>query len=87
MDVPTRTSYVLAIVAPHERAAAASITSVPRSLAAAASPALAGAMLAASGFGWPLVLAGGLKAVYDLLLLVMFRDLRPPEEAAGRSRR
>jgi MFS family permease len=87
MDVPTRTSYVMAIVAPHERAAAASITSVPRSLAAAASPALAGAMLAASGFGWPLVLAGGLKAVYDLLLLVMFRDLRPPEEAAGRSRR
>jgi MFS family permease len=80
MDVPTRTSYVMAIVAPEERPAAASITSVPRSLAAAASPALAGAMLAVSGFGWPLVLAGGLKAVYDLLLLAMFRNLRPPEE-------
>jgi predicted MFS family arabinose efflux permease len=80
MDVPTRTSYVMAVVAPEERAAAASVTSVPRSLAAAASPALAGALLAASGFGWPLVLAGGLKAVYDLLLLVMFRNVRPPEE-------
>jgi predicted MFS family arabinose efflux permease len=80
MDVPTRTSYVMAVVAPEERPAAASVTSVPRSLAAAASPTLAGAMLAASGFGWPLVLAGGLKAVYDLLLLVMFRNVRPPEE-------
>ena len=69
---------------PEERAAAASITSVPRSLAAAASPALAGAMLTASGFGWPLVLAGGLKAVYDLLLLLMFRNVRPPEERSSR---
>jgi hypothetical protein len=59
MDVPTRTSYVMAAVALEERAAAASVTSVPRCLAAAASSALAGAMLAASGFGWPLVLAGG----------------------------
>jgi MFS family permease len=82
MDVPTRTSYVMAVVAPEERAAAASVTSVPRSLAAAASPALAGALLAGSGFGWPLVLAGGLKAVYDLLLLMKFRNLRPPEETA-----
>jgi MFS family permease len=80
MDVPTRTSYVMAVVAPEERAAAASVTSVPRSLAAAASPSLAGAMLAVSGFGWPLVLAGGLKAIYDLLLLLMFRNVRPPEE-------
>jgi predicted MFS family arabinose efflux permease len=77
MDVPTRTSYVMAVVAPEERAAAASVTSVPRSLAAAVSPTLAGAMLAASGFGWPLVLAGGLKAVYDLLLLMMFRQCPP----------
>jgi hypothetical protein len=76
----------MAVVEPEERAAAASVTSVPRSLAAAASPTLAGAMLAISGFGWPLVLAGGLKAVYDLLLLVMFRNVRPPEEAARRSR-
>jgi MFS family permease len=58
MDVPTRTSYVMAVVAPEERTAAASITAVPRSLASAASPMLAGAMLAASGFGWPLVRRG-----------------------------
>jgi predicted MFS family arabinose efflux permease len=85
MDVPTRTSYVMAVVAPEERPAAASITAVPRSLASAASPMLAGALLAASGFGWPLVLAGGLKITYDLLLLAMFRNLRPPEETARRS--
>jgi predicted MFS family arabinose efflux permease len=87
MDVPTRTSYVMAVVAPEERPAAASITAVPRSLAAAASPVLAGALLAASGFGWPLVLAGGLKIVYDLLLLAMFRHVRPPEETVRQGRR
>jgi predicted MFS family arabinose efflux permease len=86
MDVPTRTSYVMAVVAAEERPAAASVTSVPRSLAAAASPALAGAMLAASGFGWPLLLAGGLKITYDLLLLAMFRNVRPPKEAGRRIR-
>jgi MFS family permease len=80
MDVPTRSSYVMAIVTPAERPAAASITSVPRSLAAAASPFLAGYMLGLSSFGWPLIVAGGLKIVYDLLLLTMFRRVRPPEE-------
>ncbi|HYD78458.1 MAG TPA: MFS transporter [Paucimonas sp.] len=80
MDVPTRSSYVMAVVPPEERAAAASVTSVPRSLASALSPMLAGHLLGASGFGWPLVLAGGLKIVYDLLLLAMFRSVKPPEE-------
>lgn len=80
MDVPTRTSYVMAVVTPGEPAAAASVTAVPRSLAAAASPILAGALLGASGFGWPLVIGGGLKIIYDLLLLGMFRKVRPPEE-------
>lgn len=80
MDVPTRGSYVMAIVRPAERPAAASITSVPRSLAAAASPFLAGYLLGASSFGWPLLIAGGVKIVYDLLLLGLFRNLRPPEE-------
>lgn len=80
MDVPTRSSYVVAVVTPPERAAAASITSVPRSLAAAVSPLLAGYLLTLSTFGWPLLLSGALKAVYDLLLLAMFRKLRPPEE-------
>jgi len=80
MDVPTRSSYVMAIVAPAERPAAASITSVPRSLASALSPFLAGYMLGLSSFGWPLLVAGGVKIVYDLLLLATFRKIRPPEE-------
>jgi MFS family permease len=83
MDVPTRTSYVMAVVTPDERAAAASVTSVPRSLAAAASPLIAGYLLLLSPFGWPLVVAGALKAVYDLLLLALFRHRRPPEERAA----
>ena len=82
MDVPTRNSYVMAIVTPEERPAAASITAVPRSLASAASPLLAGYLLSLSAFGWPLVAAGGLKIAYDLLLLAMFRRVRPPEESA-----
>ncbi len=80
MDVPTRSSYVMAIVSPAERPAAASITSVPRSLASAASPFIAGYLLSASTFGWPLVAAGGIKIAYDLLLLAVFRKVRPPEE-------
>ena len=81
MDVPTRSSYVMAIVAPDERAAAASITSVPRSLASAVGPAMAGYLLGISTFGWPLVVAGAVKIVYDLLLLAMFRKVKPPEES------
>ena len=80
MDVPTRSSYVMAIVPPVERPAAASITSVPRSLASAASPLLSGYLLGLSSFGWPLVAAGAVKIAYDLLLLTMFRKVRPPEE-------
>jgi MFS family permease len=80
MDVPARQSYVMAVVPPEERAAAASVTNVPRSLASAASPLLAGAMLGASTFGWPLIAGGGLKAAYDLLLLRQFGSLRPEEE-------
>lgn len=80
MDVPTRSSYVMAIVPANERAAAASVTSVPRSLASAVGPLLAGYLLGVSPFGWPLVIAGALKIVYDLLLLRTFRTLRAPEE-------
>jgi predicted MFS family arabinose efflux permease len=80
MDLPTRSSYVMAVVAPPERAAAASITSVPRSLASAVSPLFAGYLLGLSSFGWPLIVAGGVKITYDLLLLAMFRAVRPPEE-------
>jgi predicted MFS family arabinose efflux permease len=81
MDVPTRSSYVMAVVTPPERTAAASVTSVPRSLATAASPALAGALLAAGYDAWPLAICGGLKIAYDLALLWMFRHVKPPEEA------
>ena len=80
MDVPTRTSYVMSVVTPAERAAAASVTAVPRSLASAASPTLAGLLLATSGFGWPLVIGGSLKIAYDLLLLVMFRNVGAHDE-------
>jgi predicted MFS family arabinose efflux permease len=80
MDVPARQSYVMAVVPPEERPAAASVTNVPRSLAAALAPLLAGAMLDRWSFGWPLVCAGVLKAVYDVLLLLQFRAVRPPEE-------
>ena len=81
MDVPTRSSYVMAVVTPAERPAAASVTAVPRSLAAAASPALAGALFAAGLQAWPLVLCGALKILYDLLLLAAFRNVKPPEES------
>jgi MFS family permease len=81
MDVPTRSSYVMSVVEPAERPAAASVTAVPRSLAASLSPALAGWMLSASSFGWPLICAGALKIAYDLALLRQFQDIRPPEEA------
>jgi MFS family permease len=81
MDVPTRTSYVMAIVTPPERAAAASMTAVPRSLASAASPVLAGWLMSVSAFAWPLLIGGGLKIIYDLLLLAMFHRIKPPEEA------
>lgn len=80
MDVPPRSSYVMAVVSPEERAAAASVTSVPRSMAAAIGPVLAGYLLGVSPFGWPLVIAGGLKITYDFLLLSMFHKVRPPEE-------
>jgi MFS family permease len=74
MDVPVRNAYVMAVVTPAERAAAASVTNVPRSLASALPPIAAGWMLDHSTVGWPLIIAGALKIVYDLLLLRMARD-------------
>jgi len=85
MDVPTRTSYVMAVVTPPERPAAASITAVPRSLASSLSPALAGALLTTSFTGLPLVVCGMLKIVYDLALLLSFRRTKPPEELPGKA--
>jgi MFS family permease len=83
MDVPTRTSYVMAVVTPAERTAAASVTAVPRSLASSISPALAGMLLTLPFAGLPLVLGGSLKIIYDVVLLYAFRHIKPPEEKAG----
>jgi MFS family permease len=73
MDVPTRTAYVMMVVTPAERAAAASFTAVPRSLAAAVSPTLGGWLFAAGLLSAPLVACGALKITYDLALLISFR--------------
>lgn len=76
MDVPTRTAYVMAVVTPAERSAAASFTAVPRSLAAAISPTLSGAMFAAGWISLPLVACGLLKIIYDLTLWRAMRRSR-----------
>jgi MFS family permease len=81
MDVPARQAYVMAMVPREERAAAASVTNVPRSLASAVAPLLAGALLQRSNFGWPLICAGLLKMSYDLLLFAGFAHRRPAEQA------
>jgi MFS family permease len=80
MDVPTRSSYVMAVVTPPERPAAAGVTAVPRSLASSLSPALAGMLLSGPFLGAPLLICGALKILYDAALLVSFRHIKPPEE-------
>jgi predicted MFS family arabinose efflux permease len=80
MDVPTRQSYTMAVVSPDERSAASGVTSISRSVGAALSPSLSGALMAAGLFSAPFFLAGGLKIIYDLLLYRSFRRLKPPEE-------
>jgi MFS family permease len=81
MDVPARQAYVMAMVPREERAAASSVTNVPRSLAAAVSPLLAGLMLERTSYGWPLILAGALKGAYDLILFANFAAARPADES------
>ena len=80
MDVPTRSAFVMAVVTPPERAAAASFTAVPRSLAAALSPSLGGALFAAGWLAAPLVACGLLKIGYDLAIWQAFRKVRHNEE-------
>jgi MFS family permease len=80
MDVPTRQSYIVAVVQPHERTYASSVTSVTRNVAWAAAPSFAGYFMQHLALGAPLFLGGGLKIGYDLLLYAAFRRLRPPEE-------
>ena len=83
MDVPARQAFVMAVVPPDERAAAASVTNVPRSLASALTPLLAGVLLERTTFGWPLVIAGLTKVTYDLTLLGLYHDV-PEREGARR---
>jgi len=78
MDVPTRTAFVMAVVTPAERTAAAGLTAVPRSLAAAISPVLAGGLMAMGWAGAPLVACGVLKIGYDLTILAAFGRVRLP---------
>jgi predicted MFS family arabinose efflux permease len=80
MDVPTRQSYVMAVVEPAERLAASGITSLVRSCGWALAPMIAGVMMQGMGLGVPLIVAGALKLLYDLFLWREFRRVKPPEE-------
>ena len=80
MDVPTRQSYVMAIVKPEERSRVAGLINLPRSLTSAIGPTIAGFVMQFVGPSLPFVFAGGVKAVYDIALYFNFRDVKPPEE-------
>ena len=81
MDVPTRQSYVMAVVDPDERSAAAGVTGIARTTGAAISPSFASVLVASQGYAaLPFYLAGGFKILYDLLMYREFRNVRPPEE-------
>ena len=81
MDVPTRQSYTMAVVAPDERSAAAGVTAIARSVGVSASPVLAAPLYATAALAWaPFVISGGLKIVYDLALYRAFVAIRPNED-------
>ncbi|HXF81234.1 MAG TPA: MFS transporter [bacterium] len=80
MDVPTRQSYVMAVVDPQERNQAAALTNVVRTAAQAVTPVLAGYAMQVAALGLPFVAGGALKSVYDIILYVQFRHVRPPDE-------
>ncbi len=82
MDVPVRSAFVMSVVTPAERPAAASFTAVPRSLASAAGPSMSGLLFAAGSLATPLVACGVLKIAYDLALLAAFRRYEPAAEIA-----
>lgn len=82
MDVPTRQSYTMAVVAPDERSAASGVTAIARSVGASISPALTGIFFSIPGLlSLPFFLCGGLKIIYDLLLFREFSLVKPPEES------
>jgi MFS family permease len=80
MDVPTRQAYVMAIVADHEREAAAATTNLARTVAQALTPALTGWVMQAVALAAPFVVGGGLKIVYDVLLYATFKDVKVERE-------
>ena len=80
MDLPTRQSYVMAVVDPSERTAAAGVTNLTRLAAWAVSPTLAGFAIGSLGLSFPLFFGGGIKIIYDLALFNSFRHIKPPEE-------
>lgn len=81
MDVPTRQSYTMAVVAPDERSAASGVTGVARTVGASLSPIFTGLFLSNPALlSLPFFISGGLKVVYDLLLYRSFRNAKPPEE-------
>ncbi|HEU12684.1 MAG: MFS transporter [Thermoplasmata archaeon] len=80
MDVPTRQSYMMAIVKPEERVALSSATNIPRALAQAGSPYLSTYSLALGILSLPFILSGSLKIIYDILIFITFRNIKPPEE-------
>ena len=84
MDVPTRQSYVMAIVKPGERTLASGVTNVTRTVAWAVGPSLAGVVMQQVALAGPLLIGGTLKIAYDLMLYGSFRHIRPPEEELGR---
>ncbi|MBP7146850.1 MAG: MFS transporter [Acidobacteria bacterium] len=81
MDVPTRQSYVMAVVRPEERTVAAGVTHLVRLGGWAVGPTFAGALMQGVGLGTPLVIGAAMKIVYDVMLYGAFRHVRPPEEA------
>lgn len=80
MDVPTRQSYVMAVVKPEERTFASGITHLVRLGGWAAAPAFAGWLMGALALSTPLVIGAGMKIAYDVLLYLSFRSIKPPEE-------
>ena len=84
MDVPTRQSYVMAVVEPDERSAAAGVTGIARTVGASISPSISSVLVASAGTAAiPFYLAGSLKILYDLLIYRDFRAVRPKEEVGG----
>jgi MFS family permease len=83
MDVPTRQSYVAALVRPSERTFASGITNLARNLFWAVGSGVAGLMMQVLAFSAPLLIGGGAKIAYDVLLYKSFRGLKPPEETVG----